>query len=746
MCFKGDWYYRQVRLGLSSFFVFCRGDFMSENKSAIKSKALVDKNSPRRFFNRQLSRLCFQKRLLEEADNKAHPLLERLRFLSLSGADLEAFYLTRVAPLRRRVEAGFEKLGPDGLAPKEQLRKVRKLVVELNLEQARIWARLRVDLAGQNFHIIDERELGSQDHKWLKNHFIENIFAVLTPIAVDPAHSFPFIANRGMTLGLELAKSGAADHVIYALVPLPRQLTRFILLPEKDGFEDIRFIRLETVVTLFINDLFPSLDVQAHGVFRLLRDSKVKHAKRAENLEHSFEPVLQKRRHGEVILLEFEQSTARHLRRFIVDKLQVGENKVQVEEGMVGLLDFSQLIVKDRADLLFAAFTPRYPERLRAQGGDIFSTIGQKEFIVHHPYESLNVVLHFLRQAVNDPDIVSIKWMLDQTSDDPAIIKALKDAAQSGTSVTAIMTLRNGSDKEAKMACIHDLESVGVYVLHGSAAVKTDAKLAQIMRREHGTLKSYIHIGTGNDHPVADKIYTDLSYFTDDPVLGRDVSRIFNTITGGAPPAELEAMSISPDGIRDRMIDHIREEIYHAKEGRPAQIWLKMNALDDLQIIDALYEASYAGVGIDLVIKGICRLRPGLAGLSENIRVKSVMGRFLEHSRIYCFGAGHGLPSDKSVVYISSADMVDENMDRQIEVMVPISGRRVHQKIMEQIMQAYLADNQQSWHILSDGVSRRFDLQEGTKAFNAHKYFMNDPSLSGRGKSPEERFPPLLKE
>ncbi|MEO0642395.1 MAG: RNA degradosome polyphosphate kinase [Pseudomonadota bacterium] len=694
------------------------------------------------YFNRELSWLSFNERVLAEADNPAYPLLERLRFLSISGSNLDEFMMIRVAGLVGQAQRGIDNVAIDGCTPTQQLAAIRVKLAELSDRQQGIWQALREALAQSDIHIADERRIKSEAHDWLAEFFSNEILPVITPQALDPAHPFPFVQNEGMGLLFTLTRDADKEQII-EMILIPTALPRFVRVPgDVAGTGEAMYISIASLIQRYAKKLFPGFTIEGDGLFRVLRDSDIEIEEEAEDLVRTFRSAIQRRRRGQVIQLELEEDFDPKAEAMLLEQLGVHEAAVIKTDGMIGIDGLSEIVSEDRPDLKFDAYSPRYPERVREHDGDVFSAIREKDIVIHHPYESFEVVVDFVRQAAADPDVVAIKQTLYRAGSQSAVINALIEAAENGISVTAVVELKARFDEEQNLKWATKLERAGVQVIYGFTDWKTHAKTAMVVRREGDGFRTYCHFGTGNYHPITAKIYTDMSFFTADPRLGRDAARMMNFVTGYVEPKDMELIKVAPLDLREELYRRIDAEIAKAGKGLPSGIWLKCNQVTDKGMIDRLYAASDAGVPVDIVCRGICCLKPGVPDLSENIRVKSIIGRFLEHSRIYAFANGKVMPGPEAAVYISSADLMGRNLDRRVESLIPILNRTVHDQVLQQVLLANMLDTEQSWWLNADGSYSRVEANE--KPFNCHRYFMTNPSLSGRGGALEAGAVPKL--
>ena len=713
-----------------------QADFLNSEFPAPKDRGL-DTSGHHKYINRELSWLAFNWRVLEEADNWNVPLLERLRFLSISATNLDEFYSVRVAGLRELAKSGSNTPAIDGRNPSEQLKLIEVEARRLMKEQQLVLTKLRKEMAEQNITILTAAQ--AKNHfAYLQKIFLSDVFPIISPLAIDPAHPFPFIPNSGFALALQLERK-SDGRSLRALVPVPHQVNRFVKLQGKGS----NYIPLEELILMQMGQVFPGYTLTGHCAFSILRDSDLEVEDEAEDLVREFEVALKRRRRGEVIRLKISAGAPEALRNSIMLELNVTENEVVEIDGMIGLSSLTELVFESEAKLVWPNFSPRVPERVTDHEGDMFAAISQKDLLLQHPYETFDMVVRFLQQAAIDPNVVAIKQTLYRTSKRSPIVEALCEAAEAGKSVTALVELKARFDEAANIRQSRRLERAGAHVVYGFINLKTHAKISTVVRREGSKLITYTHYGTGNYHPITAQTYTDVSLFTRDAALGRDATKVFNYLSGYAQPKTLENISISPLSLKSTLLERIASEKTNASKGKPAAIWAKMNSLIDADVIDALYAAGQAGVKINLVIRGICGLRPGVKGLSENIRVKSIIGRFLEHSRIVCFANGNKMPSLKSKVYISSADWMGRNLNRRVETLVEIKNSTVKSQIVNQIMAANLADIAQSWIMQHDGTYTRATWPSGKFAFNCHRFFMENASLSGRGSAGAKDVPKL---
>jgi polyphosphate kinase len=692
----------------------------SRKKSVPRPPAAPSKAA---YFNRELSWLAFDRRVLEQAQTPRHPLLERVRFLAIVSSNLDEFFEIRVAGLMQQMDSGVTEPGPDGLAPQEQLRRIHSVVASLVEDQYRCWqGSLLPALAAQGIEFRSARNLSDSELAWVRSYFREQVHPVLTPLAIDQSHPFPQLGNKtlNVVVALDDPEVPEADRLI-AILPVPRILPRLVPIePSRAGPQ--RFIFLSEIIKLCAGELFPGYRLVSAHSFRITRNSDLYiDEEEAENLLKKIEEELRNLRRNEAVRLEIEEGVDDGIFGTLCNHLRLSHEYVFRINGPLNLLRLQSLADIDRPDLKYPPFDPANASPLR-DPARIFAVLREQDVMLHHPYDAFTPVVNFVEEAARDPQVFAIKQTLYRTSGDSTIVRALMEASRNGKQVTALVELKARFDEANNIQWAKQLEEAGVHVVYGLVGIKIHCKLCLVVRREGSRLRHYAHLGTGNYHPRNARLYTDLSYFTARTAITRDVAQVFNSLTGFGQSLNFRELLVAPANYQERINELVAREAAHARAGRPARIVAKMNALVDKTTIDSLYAASQAGVKIELIVRGICCLVPGLPGLSENIRVRSLVGRFLEHARVFYFANAGGEP----VVLAGSGDWMPRNFIRRVEVIFPVADPALRDWIIRQFFPTELRDSENASVLHASGAYLPVPRKRGARAFSAQGHFMAD--------------------
>ena len=681
-----------------------------------------DLNNPALYLNRELSLLAFNRRVLELAQDDNQPLLERLRFLCISSTNLDEFYEVRVAGLKQQETLGLSTPGPDGMTTREQLTAIQTEAHALVDDQYRVLNETLIPaLAKEGVHFIRRTHWKEAQARWVRNYFRRELLPLLTPVGLDPAHPFPRILNKSLNFIVTLdGKDAFGRDSRMAVVQAPRALPRVIQMPSDIAGVPYGFVFLSSILHAHVDELFPGMRVNGCYQFRVTRNSDLfVEEEEIDDLLRALEGELPQRNYGDAVRLEVADNCTPQAANYLLRQFRLDEGDLFQVNGLVNLNRLMAVhSLVDRPDLKYGGFAPGMPD-CHSPGCNLFKIMRQRDVLVHHPYESFQPVLEFIRQAATDPDVLAIKQTLYRTGEDSDLVKALVAAAKAGKEVTVVVELRARFDEAANIELATRLQDAGAHIVYGVVGYKTHAKMALVVRRERGRLKRYVHVGTGNYHAGTARAYTDLGLFTTDRFICEDVHRVFQQLTGLGKATKLKKLLQAPFTLHEAMLAKINREAEHARAGQPARIMARMNSLIEPQVIRALYAASQAGVKIDLIVRGVCSLRPGVPGVSDNIQVRSVMGRFLEHSRVFHFhNAG------ESEVYISSADWMPRNFFRRVEIATPVDDPVLRARVIDEGLERYLADNTQAWVLQKDGSYRR--LKPGTRPRSAQESLLTE--------------------